>query len=185
MSTDSPSRWKYSYHWLATPEEEQERDSESGMEEEIWQTWRTAETSKRARLTFGVECEYNIAWIKVEDKDPDPEDNRQVYGIIKTETHEMGANLARKKESQGHTAETLRKAGLEAYSKFDRHREEDWLVEHEHTVSALEPEGYEFWAVETSFPPFYYCKDSLLQVNAASQTLANSYRLVCNDSTGL
>lgn len=91
---------------------------------------------------------------------------------------------AQDREAEKHIAITLKRAGVAAASTSDGPRIEDWVVTTDHSVR-VKHEGYQFPPMEINSPPFYYCRDSVLQVSAVSQIITDSYRVVCNDTTGL
>lgn len=197
-------------------EEEEEKDEDENIKKathQVWPKWEeTKEEMTQKTLTFGCKQEFPLAFQPPGKSDPDPQDPRQIHGIVTSEKNGddiEGANdeadsasssqtdssiwgseeskklkLTYKQEVESHIIPTVRKYGISAASSSDSQRIEDWLVTDDPRVSATHP-NYGFMPIKIKSPPLYYRKESLLQVGAVSQILTSSYRAVCNDQARL
>lgn len=119
--------------------------------------------------------------------DPDRLDPREIQFIVSEDVSDSEENTLQRQETQMHISKTLRDAGLAANSFWDDDRVSkisDWLVTKDDSVQAVHPE-YDFAPVEMNSPPFFYCREVLLNVSAVSQVLTTTYRLHCNETCGL
>ncbi|KAG4439996.1 hypothetical protein IFR05_004510 [Cadophora sp. M221] len=115
---------------------------------------------KKNHLTFGLEVEFVIAYIPPNGQDPNPEDPRQVTGIVTERRKTWLANL------REHVAATLRSAGISAvastpYGEYPpRSSGASWVVKHDDTIKGPQLEGHLFLPIEINSPPFYFGTDA-------------------------
>lgn len=149
---------------------------------------------KGKKLTFGVELEFLLAFQDPSNNrnpDPDTQDPRQVRGIVRTRTYQSKLELSKKKreEAHQHITDTLVQTGIAARNEWITYfpkRPWQFVVGHDDSVQFLgNDRGYSFMPTEVRSPPFYYQKESLLQVSGALQSLTSNYRIVCNNTTGV
>lgn len=176
------------------PEEEDQNGSEGiqNIESPERSLKVVVDSPSRKKLSFGVELEFNVAFQTPDayTTDPDPQDPRQIFGIVTTVMQsEHGEAASRKEEAHEHIANKLRNAGVHARAYWDKVREDQdkpelWMVKDDISVMAWD-EDYEFMATEVVSPPFYSCEEARLQTSGICQLLTTNYRINCNDKTGL
>lgn len=130
-------------------------------------------------LTFGIEFEFNLAFHQY-TSDSEPHDPRVIHWPVSEDDDESEA-------AHHHVTNTLRKAGVAAHTFWNLEAEpkvQDWVVTDDTSVDAWD-KHYEFLPLEVNTPPFYYCKDSRLNVSGVLALLTGTYRLHCNNSCGL
>lgn len=149
---------------------------------------------KGEKLTFGVELEFLLAYQAPSEEfkgDPDPDDPRPIHKIVqtKTDTYMLYASREQRDEAHQHITDTLIEAGVSARSEWDFDfptRPQQFVVADDSSVVPRDEDGrYSYMSTEVKSPPFYYQKEALLQVSGVLQSLTSTYRLVCNNSTGV
>jgi hypothetical protein len=149
------------------------------------------------RLTFGVEIELLLATLEPEDRDPHPNDPRQVRGITDplTDKNAWGVHEYRRAETSRNTiAGTLVKAGISAYRATKLQpsgprwaRLEDWQLVDDSSITEPPEDNppYVFFRVEIVSPPLYFSEEACQQVRAVIEVLTNNYRIVTPKSAGV
>ncbi|KAH7330150.1 putative amidoligase enzyme-domain-containing protein [Rhexocercosporidium sp. MPI-PUGE-AT-0058] len=157
----------------------------------------------RPALTFGFELEFGIVCLPQDYEDPNPEDSRQVYGILEKdpplspripslglhEPYQIGAEDDEWWHIQQHIASTLRKQGLLAFSDEDETQtdfdtENSWIIKDDASIKPP-PLNYKFRDVELVSPPFYFSEKALNEVRVVCETLPSEYRLFTNTSCSI
>lgn len=170
---------------IDTPSEEHQtpapsRLTEGGEEEEVP---KIDNFPSRPKLTFGVEFEFYLAY-KTNHPDPDPQDPRQIYGIVDG----LSEFEEERDEAYEHMTSTLINVGLPAWSegKSDTYFCVDkWEVKDDASLENYSRERYEFMSTEITCPPLYYCEESRLHISAFTQLFTQEYRISCPHGTGL
>ncbi|KAH7403500.1 putative amidoligase enzyme-domain-containing protein [Cadophora sp. MPI-SDFR-AT-0126] len=159
------------------------------------------EIMPRPALTFGVELEFGIACLPQGYIDPNPEDSRQVYGILETGPPEfplaeipclglhepicIDDDIDEWEPIQQHIANTL-KQRLRCCSDVDANATpydlaSSWIVKNDSSIK-FPPLNYKFRDIEVASPPFNFCKEALNEVTLVCETLPSQYRLISNTS---
>ncbi|CAG8977050.1 hypothetical protein HYALB_00005758 [Hymenoscyphus albidus] len=163
--------------------------------------------SQSSRLTFGVELEFNIAYLLPSGRifrdtdlaeglpyttDPDPEDPRVVRGLATYEpdpeeeltlSQQVEAYREQREQIFTHIRDTLRAAGLPCRlgDDYSNPKPEHLVLLSDSSVEPLEDDdsadNYNFMDVEITSPPFYDHEDSRRQVKAVCEILTSTYRI--------
>ena len=157
------------------------------------------------RLTFGIEIEFNVATLVDGKRDPDPEDTRQVYGLIRPPGSRPFANdptpaagdgfgwinfLNRSIENvQIHIADLLDATGVPAMTDHESEAGKDplnhWHVSHDPSIEDDPDSDYILIGVEIKSPPYYFSAAALMTVQKVCALLSNHLRIHCDPSCGI
>ncbi|KAL2067452.1 hypothetical protein VTL71DRAFT_1877 [Oculimacula yallundae] len=140
----------------------------------------------KERLTFGLELEFAVAFIRPGSTDPNPKDTRPVDGLV-TGPHDCWiANL------REHIAATFRAVNLKAsaQSPFTEESSDQalgaWTIKHDETIKAPSNDaGYLFLPIEISSPAYWNTDKAFAEVKLACQELTKNYRILTNRSCGV
>jgi hypothetical protein len=142
------------------------------------------------RLTYGVEIEYVLAYLKPSREDPYPQDSRKVsgpeFGSVKLINDDIKSHL----EAAGIPA--LNALDERYFKLSDQERMRCWTLKTDDSVDQeLRSEDewrrdpYQYYGLEMTSPPYYYEEGTLGVVHRVIQVLRQNYRVKCNRTTGL
>lgn len=160
-------------------------------------------------LSVGTELEFCLGAVPYGIVDPEPDDERKVYGIMEREISansaeptipqvfrfEIQQRIDRAERTQRHLANTLVKAGYKAVAEIDMNMDphdmslDCWTITEDSTIQPPAAEGdekrYVFQKIEVVSPAFLATEGSLAQIREICLLIIRTYRTCGGPSTGL
>ncbi|CZR56481.1 uncharacterized protein PAC_06369 [Phialocephala subalpina] len=165
-------------------------------------------------LSFGVELEFSILTLKAGQKDPNPKDDRIVYGIVPpTDPQRVDYQYVCEDRVKEHLANNLNETfnALEVQStkstvapqqfwafggniKGKGSRNPDgsertplgeWIITQDPSIIPPKHPVYEFFPIEVNSPAFLFSEAAVYQVQEVVAHLNNTYRININETCGL